>query len=197
MSKPSKASKFTRADTELMRAIIEQVSRKEIGKLVDWEAIGGQLGGLKVAAVHKRWSRLNIEMRKGVVCDEAEEAGTDDSDEVKSQSGGEGNSDGDGGGDNQKTNTIKMSGGKVVAKETVGGKAVTKETEKGKAAAKKGNSKTPVNVKAITSKGKGGKVKATRDTVKAEVAADAAAKKKAAEEDADEDEDEDDEDEDN
>ncbi|CAD6440111.1 bca4c640-3fa1-4efc-86af-bd86a3b553f6 [Sclerotinia trifoliorum] len=169
MSETSKASKFTRADTELMKAIIEEVSRKEISKMVDWEAIGRQLGGLRVAAVHKRRSRLNIKMRNGVVDDEA-----DDSDEFKTEDG-----EGDKDSNDQKMSTTNTSGGKVVAKEAGGGKVVTKESDNGKAAAKKGNRKAPVKVKAITSKGNSGKVKATWDTVKAEVAADAAAKKKA------------------
>ncbi|KAJ8068708.1 hypothetical protein OCU04_002407 [Sclerotinia nivalis] len=183
MSEPSKASKFTRADTELIRAIIEQVSRKEISRMVDWEAIGIQLGGLKLAAVNKWWSRLNIKMRKEGDADEAEEAGTDNPDEFESEDEGDS--------DDQKITTAKTSGGKVVAKEAGGGKAVAKETGNGKAAAKKGSRKAPVKNKAITAKGKSGKIKVTWDAVRAEVAADAVAKEKGIEEDVDDDDEDD------
>ncbi|KAI9647039.1 hypothetical protein NHQ30_005041 [Ciborinia camelliae] len=144
MSEPSKPTKLSLADAELLWAIFEQVPRRELSKHVDWAVIGTKLGGLNKEAVVKRWSRLNIKMRDG----------------------------GDAGdmGDFAIGATEEIAG--EVAAGTDGQKSMTKETGGGKSATQKRSRKAPVKNKAVTGNYKGVKSRATTwESVKADIAA--------------------------
>ncbi|KAA8572354.1 hypothetical protein EYC84_002977 [Monilinia fructicola] len=159
----SEPYKFTPADANLLWAIFGVIPRRELSKMVDWEVVGAKLGGLNQKAVAKRWSRLNIKMRENSDDDDMGEVGTDATQEI--MSGGESKMvEGDDG--------AGTDGQIVTVKERTGGKAT----------AKKRSHKTPIKSNAITGKGKAVKIKATWESVRAEVAAEAKAKERETEE---------------
>lgn len=195
----SEPYKFTPADANLLWAIFGVIPRRELSKMVDWEVVGAKLGGLNQKAVAKRWSRLNIKMRENSDDDDMGEVGTDATHEI--MSGGESSND------DHKVDTKETGVGKTAAKEhtrkapvkakagkyliervegddgagTDGQIVTVKERTGGKATAKKRSHKTPVKSNAITGKGKAVKIKATWESVRAEVAAEAKAKEREAE----------------